>query len=136
MHEYFIYKGKYYGIGTIIQVYNDNHVLINVKFTNVNGSRYNFASVSNIYYCSFINHCLSDAIVSIVEPVYVNIDDGILKSQIETQSSKTGYIDCTIGWIWYVIAMVASLLFKDWLIAWAGITLLFIIWKINKLRRK
>ena len=143
---FFIYNGKGYRAGTVIklkQEYIDTHLFNGYKIwkyaylsnKNCAQNKYVFNQY-RVYPCNKINEYaglflisqeeLEDAIEEIIEPREVEI---VPKTKRRDWESN----EVMVGWIIYIVALFASLIFREWYIAWLFGSIYFFTWRNGKL---
>ncbi len=130
-YDYFEYKGKKYGLWTIIRSKSSfEHVGYNYMkyWGNGEDGKYIFVNVkSNIGPAIKPKEFQQWDNIEIVEPHEI----GEFASKYK-YGKATSYIDYSVGWFWYIIAMVVSLLFKECILGWITATIIFLVWRKNQ----
>lgn len=136
MTDQFEYRGKKYGVGTLYERDDGKGGVDYYQFLGITRQgNYHFICLTPYVGGSCISPLyLQKRELKIIEPgteEYNKICNGK-----PLQLGGKSYVDTSTGWIWYILIMGVSLLFKDWLIAWIGVTVFFFIWRNFKLRGK
>ena len=131
-NDYFEYNGKKYGVGTMYRYKSSitGEYVYDIYWGNNSNGKYVFGQLgSNISGSGWDpKEFQENKDIEIIEVEKTN-------NRI-SKGKPTSYVDTSIGWIWYIIVMGLSFLFKDWYFIWFGATLTFIAWISNKLGGK
>ena len=133
--NYFIYNGKQYFIGTIIEInttyqsYCGFHSKLQFQGYNTIDNLYYFSSLYDsweIYKFSYSQVSLYIEKILITESLRFN-----------NKTTKSEYIDGIISaWIWYILIMIGALFFKgigNILITWIFTSWIFFTWRYKKI---
>lgn len=119
----FKYRGKEYGIGTVwTENGKDYYEFIQIQ---PSGKYFFMCWTPNVGGVNIYPPYIDKYDLTIVDP---KEHPEIFKPMKKVSS----YVDTTVGWIWYIIAMSVALIFNDFLYGWIGITIIFFLWKKSK----
>ena len=131
-NDYFEYNGKKYGVGTMYRYKSSitGEYVYNIYWGNNSNGKYVFGRLgSNVSGSGWgPKEFQENKDIEIIEVEKTN--------KRISKGKPTSYVDTSVGWIWYIIVMGLSFLFKDWYLIWFGATLTFIVWISNKLGGK
>ena len=130
--KYMKYQGKYYDVGTICKIKGRNGPKL-VRFMGwhpYNNDRGNFELVDKNDYglcgsydrAGVMMYCLE-----IVEPVYPKLEE-VTPKQTDNRNKPPSW-DVEVAWIWYIVIMVATVIFKDRIGLWILESFIFFGWK-------
>ena len=127
---YMKYKGKYYDKGTIVKIRGILGV-VTAEFTGWTYGNHgcfrpineNESSLYNNYNPGGVNAY----IVEIVKPVCPKLDS-VTPTQTENRSKPPSW-DVEVAWIWYIVIMLVTVIFKDRIGLWILESFIFFGWK-------
>lgn len=147
-YDSFEFKGKTYPLNTIVKVKKDVYteqlnrryvhlyplvLLVNHYLDNIDIHRYVYAVYTENGGCpGFITKQTPDEIIEYIIEVPSTDNKNEFKKEYYKDSEVKGMF---IGWIIYIIAMFFSLVFINFFVAWAGISLIFFVWRNQKLQK-
>jgi hypothetical protein len=144
----FEFKGKTYPLSTIVKckddVYIDSYkigyvnsyplvLLVKHYIDNQSIRRYSYAVFTWGGGCTgFITKKSPDDIIDYIVEVPSKENEEELKNEYY-KDSEVEYM--CLAWIIYIMAMFFSLIFIDFIVAWICISLIFFVWRAQKLRK-
>ena len=125
--EYLKYHNVYYDIGTKVKLRTPSGVK-DAIFTGwrFDGKSFKTIEYVNLWDTKYTYSRANDFIVEIIDPVYPNLE---ARSTPANQRECPPSWEVEIGWIWYIIIMIVSSIFKERFMAWAFATAVFFLWK-------
>lgn len=128
--KYMKYKGKYYDIGTICKIKGmDGPKLVRFMGWHFN-NRCSFELVDkNDYglYDSYDRAGVMAYCLEIVRPVHPNLTP-VMSTQTDHNKKPPSW-DVEVAWIWYIVIMLVTVIFKDRIGLWILESLIFFGWK-------
>ena len=130
-HKYMKYNGTYYDVGTICKIKGRNGPkLVRFMGWHFNNNRLNFELVDkNDYglYDSYDRAGVMAYCLEIVKPVYPNLTP-VASAKTENPNKPPSW-DVEVAWIWYIVIMAATIIFKDRIGLWILESIVFFGWK-------
>lgn len=135
-YKYMKFKGEYYDVGTICKIKGPyGPRLVRFMGWHFDNDRSNFEIVDKDdcwLYDTYNMAGVNDYCIEIITPIKPN-----LQKVNELNNSGFGLpdrdippsYDIEIGWIWYIVIMIAGTIFKDRLMIWTFATVVFFLWK-------
>ena len=127
--EYFIrYQGKYYDVGTRLRFYYCNKIIegviehfygSTVYIRDSNGFLHDFSTARGEMY-------FDKLIAEIIKPVYYT---GPIHSECSNERNCPPSWEVEMGWVYYILIMVAGTLFYARWIIYIFATIIFFAWK-------
>lgn len=144
MIDYFEFKGRKYGIGTLVKVprstdlryVSKEWLIVEAEF--IGKATFSFTSMRG-WVCLYesAGHLSGkyEEYIEIIKPVYYE-EQALTEAQnifLRTGSgSWDSHNEVCVGFIWYIIVMLVAVIFKDRLTIWAFATIVYFIWKSKK----
>lgn len=129
--KYMKYQGRYYDVGTICKIKGRNGPkLVRFMGWHFNNNRWNFELVDkNDYglYDSYDRAGVGVYCLEIVEPVYPNLTTSA--SATTYNRDKPPSWDVEVAWIWYIVIMLVTVIFKERIGLWILESIIFFSWK-------
>lgn len=127
---YMKYKGQYYDKGTIVKIRGVLGV-VKAEFIGWTYNNYGcFRPVNEKESCLYSKYNPSGVnayIVEIVKPVYPNLTSVI--SEKVDNSNKPSSWEIEVAWIWYIVIMAVTIIFKERIGLWVLESAVFFGWK-------
>lgn len=123
---YFEYNGKRYCTGTILIVRKDGQE-VKAIFIGYNTEYKKY--IYKIKDCKYVldEKCFRSALVAVTEEHNSKVSLPIKKQKKDSEID--GMI---IGWVWYIVLMLISSIFKDNVGLWILISVVFFSWRVKK----
>lgn len=144
----FEFKGKTYPLKTIVKCKDDVYIssgkigyahlyplvlIVNHYIDNQGIRRYSYTVFTYGGGCDgFITKKSPDEIIDYIVEVHKENNENELKNEYY-KDSEVEYM--YLAWVIYIIAMFFSIIFIDFLVAWACISLVFFMWRAKKLKK-
>ena len=127
---YMKYKGKYYDKGTIVKIRGILGV-VTAEFTGWTYSNYGcFRAVNEKESCLYNKYDpigVNAYIVEIVKPIYPNLTS--VTSKKVDDNNKPPSWEVEVAWIWYIVIMLVTVIFKERIGLWILESAVFFAWK-------
>lgn len=139
---YFEFKGVKYGVGTIVNVpkwtevwmFSKDDLITEAVF--VGGGRFNFTKQSGSVFLSGDKlKGKYEEYIEIINPVYYQEPDPPKPTNIFFRTGSgtwDAHNDVCIGFIWYIVAMLITMIFKERIGMWILETIIYFVWKSKK----
>ena len=145
MRQYcFNYEGRQYNIGTVVIIKSSDccghpcQKEASFLYHDVEQKRFVFKIEDVKYY--YLEKHLQDKIINITDKVDQKAIDEV--NQIIARENRTPTLQdefnidgLFIAWMWYIIIMLVSIIFKDRVLAWVGVSIVFFNYRKEKLRK-
>lgn len=128
--KYMKYKNEYYDVGTLCKIKGINGPVL-VEFMGWQDmNRGCFKAVnpnqSNELYNTYNLQGVMDYCLEIITPVRPDLQPITI---IQTNTNKPPSWDVEVGWIWYIVIMLITIVFKERIGLWILETFIFFTWK-------
>ena len=133
-HKYMKFRGVYYDVGTICKIKGPRGP-VTVRFTGWKQGRFNDnfelidASLSKswVMYNSYDRVGVNDYCLEIIKPVYPP-QEAVVKTPVGGREKPPSW-DVEVAWIWYIVIMAVTVIFKDRIGLWILESIVFFGWK-------
>lgn len=127
--NYFDWKGNRYYTGSVFKVFNGKEEIF-VGY-NLNNDTCSFTAKGCNHMWNVPDNKLTLRLLE-----YTGKKDYSIKCPVEMQKSDMEIDGMFTGWVWYIVLMATSMIFKEFIYLWALITWLFFSWRTDKIERE
>ena len=128
--NYFICNGERYYTGSIFIVNNmGQHAEASFVCYDENRKRYVYKIKDHTWHVDEKN--FNNNFIRVTSKVDHHTTEPTVKTKRDTQID--GLI---LGWMWYIFLMATSVIFKDVILLWTLISVIFFSWRANKIKKE
>lgn len=133
-YDCFAYREHLYGVGTVVELDYTTYGKQTGIFIGNNTFR---LSNNTTFQISYSTNISSLNYIHIIQPVYYNPPSPQPVKQapfwLRTGSgSQDAHNEVSLGFIWYILAMLLGIIFIDKILIWIGATTIYFAWKGKK----